>query len=290
MHFLTDAFASGHMRTPRKLLGRDGSLLAGVMHDLENDLGLLVRNDLGQSWRAFGDSSLNAGSQSQLALVTTQRGHNNAIDGSFYANRQRAISAVAAAMKQLHYQAQSHFGDSANAAQFQDVLRNARGTDGGLRHDDLVPNATPGDSRQHRDDWIAMSINKKIEYMRKHTPTPYPVTDDWIKGTGNHPPLVIENPKGTLQFDPKGNYSLDQHLASSDHVLYQLDLAGAGAFSQDITRLVSLAALTPKYAEKWGGPRETKLLDALENRWKDKRGIRDWILRKYAGITGLGLP
>jgi hypothetical protein len=44
MHFLTDAFASGHMRVPRHQVGPQGSMLSVVMHDFDNSLGLIVEN------------------------------------------------------------------------------------------------------------------------------------------------------------------------------------------------------------------------------------------------------
>ena len=65
LHFLSDAFSSGHMRTPRVVLGREGSLLAGIMHDFDNQLGLAVENQLGRRWRAFGDGYLEADGRKQ---------------------------------------------------------------------------------------------------------------------------------------------------------------------------------------------------------------------------------
>jgi hypothetical protein len=60
-HFLTDLFAAGHLRTPRRALyemtttspGESG-LLARVMHNEDNQSGLHVSNQAG-SWLAFGD-------------------------------------------------------------------------------------------------------------------------------------------------------------------------------------------------------------------------------------------
>lgn len=62
-HFLSDRFATGHMRTPRRELyqhvfpGIVGSVLAGHMHDEENLYGLAVHNKKGDQWRAYGDLS-----------------------------------------------------------------------------------------------------------------------------------------------------------------------------------------------------------------------------------------
>lgn len=60
-HFLTDLFAAGHLRTPRKELYASitpsvlGSYLSRYMHDEDNFFGLFVRNNAGQVWMSFGD-------------------------------------------------------------------------------------------------------------------------------------------------------------------------------------------------------------------------------------------
>ncbi len=62
-HFLSDRFASGHLRTPRKLLNdhvtptEAGALLANYMHNEENENGLHVHNAAGDQWFAIGDRS-----------------------------------------------------------------------------------------------------------------------------------------------------------------------------------------------------------------------------------------
>jgi Domain of unknown function (DUF4474) len=65
-HFLTDLFAAGHMRTPRRPLwisaGSDpilqaaASLCAKQMHDEDNKFGLWVTNAVGDTWVAYGDA------------------------------------------------------------------------------------------------------------------------------------------------------------------------------------------------------------------------------------------
>lgn len=61
LHFLTDQFASGHIRTPRKELYEDAffsktaGLAANAMHDEENYHGLNVTNKKGLKWKAYGD-------------------------------------------------------------------------------------------------------------------------------------------------------------------------------------------------------------------------------------------
>jgi hypothetical protein len=63
-HYLTDIFASGHMRTPRKALYDTvtpsllGSLLSKFMHDEDNAFGLKVTNKNGDKWTAYGDKRL----------------------------------------------------------------------------------------------------------------------------------------------------------------------------------------------------------------------------------------
>lgn len=58
-HFLTDAFASGHLRVPRDaLVGLPGALPTRQMHDEENVHGLWVQSASGFVWRAYGDDNL----------------------------------------------------------------------------------------------------------------------------------------------------------------------------------------------------------------------------------------
>lgn len=68
-HFLTDLFATGHMRTPRRALGEHFGILRGAlwmskrMHDEDNRIGLWCTTSGPPSgsrivWRAFGDGRL----------------------------------------------------------------------------------------------------------------------------------------------------------------------------------------------------------------------------------------
>lgn len=68
-HFLTDLFASGHMRTPRRALAErygvfeGGLLMSKKMHDEDNEHGLWVRTRHEKAserlvWRAYGDGEL----------------------------------------------------------------------------------------------------------------------------------------------------------------------------------------------------------------------------------------
>lgn len=59
-HFLTDAFAAGHVRVPRdKLVGStSGDVMSLLWHDLDNLYGLPVFNDLHDEWIAYGDTKM----------------------------------------------------------------------------------------------------------------------------------------------------------------------------------------------------------------------------------------
>ncbi|KAI5814854.1 hypothetical protein BZA77DRAFT_388902 [Pyronema omphalodes] len=76
LHFLTDAFSSGHLRVPRRELHDDNrvrawtggpleipvwDIQAGYMHDEDSACGLLVRNEEGGEWIAFGDKEFFGG-------------------------------------------------------------------------------------------------------------------------------------------------------------------------------------------------------------------------------------
>jgi hypothetical protein len=294
-HFLTDAFSSGHMRVPRHQLGRHGSLLSGVMHDVENDLGLTVTNGFNDRWHAFGDQHLERSTQRQLNLLAelaaASRRSGRPIDANFNANRDHAFNAVTAAVKQLHYQAQKYFGDASHSTQYQEILRNNRGTTSGLAHDDILSSVAPGDG-SGRDAWLATDIPAKIAYMRKHRPVPLLASADWRRtGTSNYPPLVSTDPSGLRLQHNHQDYALDQALLSDDHVLYQMVLNTAPDFAQDITKYTLLAVLTPASAEAWAGrnTREQFLQHHIEL-WPDHRGFVGTITRWAERRAGLHLP
>jgi hypothetical protein len=57
-HYLTDAFSGGHIRTPRdRLTGSAmGNIESKILHDLDNQYGVLVTNARGDApWIAYGD-------------------------------------------------------------------------------------------------------------------------------------------------------------------------------------------------------------------------------------------
>lgn len=61
-HYLSDAFSTGHFRTPHLKLYNTvnpatiGSLLTSYMHEEDSELGLTVTNHAGDTWVAYGDS------------------------------------------------------------------------------------------------------------------------------------------------------------------------------------------------------------------------------------------
>ena len=159
LHFLSDAFSAGHMRVPRAALGRSGSLLAGVMHNFDGQLGLVVENQFNDRWLAFGDGYLQDHTDLQQKRLQTIRPV-LMDNGRANANMEFAVAAMGSAMKQLHYQAQSHFGDTANSADFQPMLAAARGTNERLQYDDILIDAYPGDPRNQAatlgSQWISL--------------------------------------------------------------------------------------------------------------------------------------
>ncbi|MFD4602005.1 DUF4157 domain-containing protein [Streptomyces sp. NPDC058464] len=63
-HFLTDAFAAGHLRPDRvhevhSTVPGLGSIKSKIWHDLDNEFGVAVHNRRGDRWLAFGDDHLN---------------------------------------------------------------------------------------------------------------------------------------------------------------------------------------------------------------------------------------
>lgn len=89
-HFLSDSFSSGHIRTPRRDIDKQvmlpailNLLLANLMHDEENRLGLNVVNEEGSSWTAYGDNYLfkkEAELQRSILLQSMQRSADSIYD------------------------------------------------------------------------------------------------------------------------------------------------------------------------------------------------------------------
>lgn len=81
-HFLTDSFASGHIRTPRVQLAKGttvakvGHLLCKYMHDEDNKHGLRVKNRRGDKWISNGDGMLlkdKSGNNLKIAMEAVKK-------------------------------------------------------------------------------------------------------------------------------------------------------------------------------------------------------------------------
>ncbi|KTC83481.1 hypothetical protein [Legionella cincinnatiensis] len=89
-HYLSDSFASGHIRTPRLAIEKQvflpsilNLLLANLMHDEDNRLGLNVVNQEGTFWTVYGDNYLfkeEAELQRIILLQAMQRSADNIYD------------------------------------------------------------------------------------------------------------------------------------------------------------------------------------------------------------------
>lgn len=261
LHFLSDAFSAGHMRVPRANLDPQGSFLAGIMHDFDSLMGLTVENGFNQRWRAFGDSYLQTLNAAQRQRLDSMSGA--LLNSSSQANRDMAIGAMGAAMKQLHYQAQRYFGDTTNAADFQAVLSAAHGTSKALAYDEAVIEGTPGDPGAGRDAWIALDIPAKIAYMQKHRPMPVAQGSSWRSGSSNHAPLIDTDSAGNPVVDPSSGYRWAKHwlkLNEDRTLIYE----GERDFMIDMTKYVLLANNTPDAALSWLGAREVWLPLAMK--------------------------
>ena len=196
-HFLTDAFASGHMRTPVEQLGMRGALASKIMHDLDNSYGLLVENGRGQRWRAFGDEYLHPGGagswravQSAVLEQLASR-RPRGFDLSPDTNRNRMMEAVGSAFKQLHYEAQRQ-GRVLTGNPFGLVLAQNRGTSTDrLAGDDLAV-GDPHDAKALTDR-IDADVETKVRYLKQLQPRPLPAGTDPANVLANHPPLLVRH-------------------------------------------------------------------------------------------------
>jgi len=201
LHFLTDAFSSGHMRQPRELLTRDGNIASKVMHDVDGNLGLTVTNGFQgtRPWRAFGDGQLRGPNEKVGEEVLRRLKKAGKVNAKPDANLEAARAAVSAAMKQLHYHAQHHRGVQ-NTEHVHRALDAARVTRGGLAGDDRSPEGKPGPDGYDVNAWIKMSVKERLDYLEKHRPRPLPEGPNWDALPENHVPLIereesIDGPK-----------------------------------------------------------------------------------------------
>lgn len=190
MHFLTDAFSSGHMRVPRVALGQVGGVGAKLMHDFDNMYGLVVKNGFGDKWRAFGDNYLFGPRDSvQLDIMDKIRAlpDSAGISKDSIANLSMVLAAVGSAFKQLHYEAERIGLSPARNANFEPALANARESASKLKWENLVR----GEAHDDPDFAVRVqkSIAEKLDYMKKHEPTPEPVGQTHAQ---NHPVLFAK--------------------------------------------------------------------------------------------------
>lgn len=259
LHFLTDAFSSGHMRVPRSKLGPTGSFAAKVMHDIDGLYGLQVDNPYyNRPWRAFGDGFL----QPEAIKLPTQNSmlkrlglQNRAAD-----NMGHCMGAVAAAFKQLHYQAQRA---GSKKAAFKDVLHNTRGQNAAyLRWED--ESSGFASDKKIVSEAIHQSIDERLAYLRNLTPRPAEVGKD---DHHNHPPILSDDgefnasagayEKFTTKFGYVHHIRLKWHGWSNipeNQPEYQV--------LYDPSKLY-YAATYSKGAGSWAGGGEKKLLDIL---------------------------
>jgi len=262
MHFMTDAFASGHMRTPRKALGQRGAFLAKVMHDIDNKVGLWVKDGFGDVWRAFGDGFLDERGEFQKDLVArlpNPDGHDTARD----ANVRRITAAIAAAMKQIHYQAQKYLGHP-NAKRFQAVLTAIRGDSSSLFLDGYAPHGSPGTPGVGRDKWIDMDIPAKLSFLRNHQPRPLPSAgalgnSAWLAKPGyNISELLLDD--GSIS--SQGGYTWESHASAlhKDRIVQHVSIGDI----KDFTDFYHVVLNMPPGAEDWYGPSEQGLLTLFD--------------------------
>jgi lysophospholipase L1-like esterase len=263
LHFLTDAFSSGHMRVPRRALG--ASAAAKVMHDVDGKLGLNVFNAFG-SWRAFGDGQLvEPDALGKKILGTLAR---SGIDTAPDANLRAARAAVGAAFKQLHYQAQL-YGRQAGSEPVRAVLRASRGAAGDRLLGDENAAGKPGDGT-NVEAWIGLGIEQRLAYLRKHRPEPYPVGVNWDSRRENHP----------LLFDSGGNLAKSgffwdakrlRQLGNARVIMVRLPARGSNEVVMDATKLYQLALNTPA-GLPWL-PVDEKFLQIFDKLPEDAAGV-----------------
>jgi hypothetical protein len=76
-HFLTDLFASGHLRVPRRAISADfaenySAAAARHQHIEDNHFGLFVRNATGRCWKCFGDGHFGTMQGYENRMLATQ--------------------------------------------------------------------------------------------------------------------------------------------------------------------------------------------------------------------------
>jgi hypothetical protein len=229
LHFLTDSFSAGHMRVPRAQLGLQGALAAKLMHDTDGYYGLLVKDGFGNQWRAYGDGKLRKvsldGQETKILDAIKKKGA--AINTDPDANWERVKAAVGAAFKQLHYEAQRYY--SPPPTQSTEPLRDVQSVLGAnrtateLKWDYLATGDAAGE--KSLDQALAVSIQGKLDFMRKYVPAPNPVGKDLLD---NHPPLFsIDgslNTAASAYFVEKPTFKLKRVLCLKWHTAVKQEI------------------------------------------------------------------
>lgn len=262
LHFLTDAFSAGHMRVPREALGVKGALAAKLMHDMDGYYGLVVRDQFGHSWRAFGDDNLRTTSLDgiQRGILEKIKASAPAINPDADENWNRARDAIGAAFKQLHYEAQRYYKDSDDpdsGTPIQRILHDARKANS-LMWDDCAPG--PPTKAASLKEALKVPISGKIEFMRRYRPL---LVEEGTAAHQNHPPLFLED--GTLN-KGAGAYGVDRPSFGLERVLF---LKWHGVTDKSIQRTFSkfyyLAMFTNGASgEGWISDDETVLVRTLD--------------------------
>ncbi|HEY3500999.1 MAG TPA: hypothetical protein VGK73_40175 [Polyangiaceae bacterium] len=268
LHYLTDAFSAGHMRTPRDRLGQQGGMAAKVMHDIDGRLGLTVTNGFAQKWRAFGDGHLVTPHELGAEALRRLRGllgMNTAPDANLRAVR----AAVSAAFKQLHYHAQ-HQRSHAGTDHVRPTLDANRGAvKDRLAGDEKAPDGRPG-LGAGVSDWIAMNLDQRLKYLRMHEPRPLPEGTRWDARLENHPRLLDDF--GNVGAAAKKAYRWAKDWSSANNnrrLKLRFSSFPAVEFdAYDATQLYQLTINRPNGA--FWAPRETKLLELFQRIPEDK--------------------
>lgn len=124
-HYLSDLFSGGHIRTPRRHLSEQsalGSLAAMWMHNEDCENGVLVRNQRGDCWVAYGDGSydINLNGPNRHMLFRAVQSSANEISEAFVTgllpDRFRAESLIPDIGQAEQHTEQNHLATAINGA------------------------------------------------------------------------------------------------------------------------------------------------------------------------------
>lgn len=256
LHFLTDAFSSGHMRVPRKALYPDKGIAAKVMHDIDGGMGLFVKNGLGAQWRAYGDGHMHKASALGLRISAVLP---RTTAMSRATNEKQMLAAAASAILQLGYHAVGHLAnlESRVAAEpdlqpLIDILKDAQiNSEGKMAYDRLVPDASPGPASDTPASWASASVADKLAYMRKHEPIPLPDGSDWMTNTNYNAPALLTS-RGEINAFATFNWRvpLKALVSGSGFVIHEPSIGEI----LDCSEYQLFIDCMPSQATSWFGP------------------------------------